>query len=38
MSRALKETNQFKTDKKRTKGSGRYDWEKMRAVGGWSAY
>ena len=32
MSRALKETSQFKTDKKRIKGSGRYDWEKMRAV------
>jgi len=32
MSRALKETRQFKTDKRRIKGSGRYDWEKMRAV------
>ena len=32
MPRALKETGQFKTDKKRIKGSGRYDWEKMRAV------
>jgi mRNA interferase YafQ len=32
MSRALKETSQFKTDKKRIKRSGRYDWEKMRAV------
>ena len=32
MSRGLKETAQFKTDKKRIKGSGRYDWEKMRAV------
>jgi len=32
MPRALKETGQFKTDKKRIKGSGRYDWEKMRKV------
>jgi addiction module RelE/StbE family toxin len=32
MSRALKETSQFKADKKRIKGSGRYDWEKMRSV------
>jgi mRNA interferase YafQ len=32
MPRALKETGQFKTDKKRIKRSGRYDWEKMRAV------
>ena len=32
MSRALKETSQFKTDKKRIMRSGRYDWEKMRAV------
>lgn len=32
MSRALKETRQFKTDKKRIKRSGRYDWAKMRAV------
>lgn len=32
MSRTLKETSQFKTDKKRIKRSGRYDWEKMRAV------
>ncbi len=32
MSRALKETGQFKTDKKRIKRSGRYDWEKMRAL------
>ena len=32
MSRALKETSQFKTDKKRIKRSGRYDWENMRAV------
>ena len=32
MSRALKQTAQFKTDKKRFMRSGRYDWEKMRAV------
>ncbi len=32
MSGALKETSQFKTDKKRIKRSGRYDWEKIRAV------
>ena len=32
MARALKETSQFKTDKKRIKKSGRYDWEKMRSV------
>lgn len=32
MPRALKETGQFKSDKKRIKGSGRRDWEKMRAV------
>ena len=32
MSRKLKETGQFKTDKKRIKGSGRHDWEKMRHV------
>lgn len=32
MPRALKETRQFKTDKKRIKGSGRYDWEKMREI------
>jgi len=32
MSRLLKETGQFKTDKKRIKGSGRYEWEKMRAI------
>jgi mRNA interferase YafQ len=32
MPRFLKETGQFKTDKKRIKGSGRYDWEKMRAI------
>jgi hypothetical protein len=34
MPRALKETAQFKADKKRIKGSGRYDWEKMRSVVG----
>lgn len=32
MPRALKETGTFKKDKKRIKGSGRYDWEKMRSV------
>lgn len=32
MSRALKETSQFKTDKKRIKRSGRFDWETMRAI------
>ena len=32
MARILKETAQFKSDKKRIKGSGRYEWEKMRAV------
>ena len=32
MARALKETGQFKKDKKRIKGSGRYDWNKMRSV------
>lgn len=32
MPRILKETKQFKKDKTRIKGSGRYDWEKMRAV------
>jgi mRNA interferase YafQ len=32
MPRALKETSQFKTDKKRIKGSGRYDWEKIRTI------
>ena len=32
MPRALKETGQFKKDKKRIKGSGRYDWDKMRSV------
>ena len=32
MARTLEETAQFKRDKKRIKGSGRYDWEKMREV------
>lgn len=32
MVRTLEETRQFKRDKKRIKGSGRNDWEKMRAV------
>ncbi len=32
MSRALRETGQFKTDKKRIKRSGRYDWIKIRAI------
>ncbi|MBK9439970.1 MAG: type II toxin-antitoxin system YafQ family toxin [Comamonadaceae bacterium] len=32
MPRFLKETSQFKTDKRRIKGAGRYDWEKMRAI------
>lgn len=32
MPRALKETRQFKNDKKRIKGSGRFDWSKMRDV------
>ena len=32
MSRSLKETSQFKTDKKRIKRSGRHEWEKMRVV------
>ncbi|MDE2299960.1 MAG: type II toxin-antitoxin system YafQ family toxin [Burkholderiales bacterium] len=32
MPRALRETGQFKTDKKRIKKPGRYDWEKMRSV------
>ncbi len=30
MSRVLKETRQFKADKKRIQGSGRHDWAKMR--------
>jgi len=32
MPRVLKETSQFKADKKRIKSAGRYDWEKMRDV------
>jgi mRNA interferase YafQ len=32
MLRALKETSQFKKDKKRIKGSGRYDWNKLLEV------
>lgn len=32
MARTLEETSRFKRDKKRIKGSGRYDWDKMRAV------
>ena len=32
MPRALKETGQFKKDKRRIKRSGRYDWAKMRTV------
>ena len=32
MPRVLQETRQLKTDKKRIKGSGRYDWTKMRSV------
>jgi len=32
MPRELKETSQFKTDKKRIQRSGRYNWEKMRDV------
>ena len=31
MSCAIKETSQFKSDKKRIKRSGRYDWEKLRS-------
>jgi mRNA interferase YafQ len=30
--RTLEETSQFKRDKKRIKGSGRHDWNKMRDV------
>lgn len=30
MSRVLKETKQFKADKKRIQGSGRHGWPKMR--------
>lgn len=32
LARTLEETSQFKRDKKCIKGSGRYDWDKMRAV------
>ena len=32
MPRALEETSWFKRDKKRFKGSGRHDWDRMRAV------
>ena len=32
MPRALQETGQFRKDKKRVTGSGRYDWEKLRSV------
>lgn len=32
MPRFLKEAGQFKTDKKRIKGSGRHDWEKIRSI------
>jgi len=32
VARTLEETTQFKRDKKRIKGPGRYDCEKMRAV------
>ena len=32
MPRTLRETSQFTTDKKRIKGPGRYDWDKMRGV------
>lgn len=32
MPRELKETSQFKTDKKRIHCSGRHDWKKMRDV------
>ncbi len=32
MARTLEETSQFKRDKKRIKGSGRHDWNKMQAV------
>jgi mRNA interferase YafQ len=32
MLRALKKTSQFKKDKKRIKGSGRYDWNKLLEV------
>ena len=32
MTRTLEETSQFKRDKKRIKGAGRYDWNKIRRV------
>lgn len=32
MPRVLKETKQFKADKKRIQGSGRHDWTKIRGV------
>lgn len=32
VARTLEETSQFKRDKKRIKGSGRHDWDKIRAV------
>lgn len=32
MSRDLRETAQFKSDKKRIKKSGRHDWEKLRRL------
>lgn len=32
MTRELKETSQFKSDKKRIQRSGRHNWEKMRDV------
>ena len=32
MPRELKETSQFRTDKKRVQRSGRHEWEKMRDV------
>lgn len=32
MPRSLKETGQFKKDKKHIKGSGRHDWDRIRSV------
>ena len=32
MPRDLRETAQFKSDKKRIKKSGRHDWEKLRSI------
>ncbi len=32
MARQLRQTRQFKADKKRIQRSGRHDWEKLRAV------